>query len=143
MFLKPIHLVQGALTTPADLVRNWVHRLRKYALKLGLSQPDKYLSSLNVGGNTASWKVAADGHKVVCGYCRHAVASIQLAAGWTAETCSAQGLNDVLNSKHAAQWVQNLHTLYKEAGATSPTSDLSDSAGDLQSTEQSPYTSGV
>lgn len=147
MFLKPIHLFQGAVTTPADLVRNWLHRLRKYALKLGLSQPDKYLSSLNVSGKTANWKVAADGHKVTCSYCRHAVAHVEFSDGWTLETCSAQGLSDMLNSKHAAQWVEKLHILYGETVdqtvSSSQKPELPTNTGDLQRTEQSPYTSGV
>ncbi|MBA3857600.1 MAG: hypothetical protein C0507_11890 [Cyanobacteria bacterium PR.3.49] len=148
MFLKPIHLFQGAVTTPGDLVRNWSHRLRKYALKLGLWQPEKYLSSLVLAGNTATWKVAADGHQVVCQYCGHAVASVTFADGWTMETCSAQGLDKLLNSKHTAQWVSKLHTLHGQiqTGAHSPAPqnpESSGNTGDLQRTEQSPYTSGV
>lgn len=149
MFLKPIHLFQGAVTTPGDLARNWTHRLRKYALKLGLWQPEKYLSSLVTAGNTATWKVAADGHKVVCRYCGHAVALVTFADGWTMETCSAQGLNNLLNSTHAAKWAAKLHTLHNQTAQTGapatapPKPESSSNTGDLQRTEQSPYTSGV
>ncbi len=52
------------------------------ALKLGMSQPDKYLPALNIGGKTAEWATAADGHKIVCMYCKHAIARLTFADGW-------------------------------------------------------------
>jgi len=146
MFLKPQHLLQGAVTKPADLCRNWLHRLRKYALKLGLCSSDKYLSKLNFGGNSATWAVAEDGHQIVCMYCKHAIARIKLSDGWTVETCSAQGLNDVLNTKHAEQWAQNLQTMYILQATQSNHSqriEITSDTEDLPITQQSPYTSDV
>ncbi|MCC7528113.1 MAG: hypothetical protein IT342_06305 [Candidatus Melainabacteria bacterium] len=113
MFLKPSQVFQGAIAKPADVARNCLHMLRMLALKLAMSKPDKYLPSLNVGGVEAQWATAADGRKITCMYCQHAIARLTFADGWVAETCSAQGLSDMLNAKHTAQWVEKLHTLYE------------------------------
>ncbi len=131
MFIKPSQVFQGAVAKPADVARNCVHMWRMLALKLGMSQPDKYLPSLNIGGKTAEWATAADGHKIVCMYCNHAIARLTFADGWSAETCSAQGLNEILNSKHTAQWVEKLHTLYE----TSEEPEIKANAGNLQRTQ--------
>ena len=131
MFLKPSQVFQGAVAKPADVARNCLHMLRMWALKLGLSKPDKYLSALNIATKTAEWAVAADGHKIVCMYCKHAIAQVTFEGGWTAETCSAYGLNAMLNSKHTAQWVEKLHTLYE----TCEGSEIKANAGDLQRTQ--------
>lgn len=131
MFIKPSQVFQGAVAKPSDVARNCVHMWRMFSLKLGMSKPDKYLPSLNIGGKTAEWATAADGHKIVCMYCKHAIARLTFADGWSAETCSAQGLNDILNSKHTAQWVEKLHTLYE----TREEPDIKANAGDLQRTQ--------
>lgn len=127
MFLKPTHLFQGLVATPADVAKNWQHRARKYALILGLSKPDKYLSSMNIGANQAVWAVAASGHKITCKYCKHAIARVTIDNGWTVETCSAQQFNDLFNSKHTEQWVQNLNSVYE--------TDIKTNSGDLQRTQ--------
>jgi hypothetical protein len=131
MFFKPSQVFQGAVAKPADVARNCLHMLRMLALKLALSKPDQYLPSLNVGGVKAQWATADDGHRITCMYCQHAIARITFADGWTAETCSAQGLSDMLNAKHTAQWVEKLHTLYEIREEP----DIKTNTGDLQRTQ--------
>ncbi len=131
MFIKPSQVFQGAVAKPADVARNCMHMWRMFALKLGMSQPDKYLTSLSISGKTAEWATAADGHRIVCMYCKHAIARLTFSDGWSAETCSAQGLDDILNSKHTAQWVEKLHTLYE----TREEPEIKANEGDLQRTQ--------
>ena len=131
MFLKPSQVFQGAVAKPADVARNCLHMLRMLATKLGMSKPDQYLASLNISGEKAQWAVAEDGHKIVCLYCKHAIARITFQDGWTAETCSAQGLAGMLNSKHTSEWVEKLHTLYE----TGEESEIEANTGDLQRTQ--------
>ncbi len=131
MFLKPSQVFQGAVAKPSDIARNCVHMMRMFALKLGMSKPDKYLPNLKIGATKCEWAKAADGHPIVCMYCKHAIARVTFADGWSAETCSAQGLDKMLSSKHTAQWVEKLHALYE----TCDEPEIKANAGNLQRTQ--------
>lgn len=131
MFLKPSHLIQGLVARPADVGRNCQHMIRMLGLKLGMSKPDKFLSNLQIGDAKAVWATAEDGHQITCAYCKHAIARITSNNGWTAETCSAYGLDKQLSSEHTAKWVEKLHTMYE----TDEKPELKTNSGDLQRTQ--------
>lgn len=139
MFLKPSHLLQGLVAKPGDVGRNIRHMLRMIALKSGKSKPDKYLPLLKVGGATAQWATAADGHKICCMYCGHAIARLTLSSGWQMETCSAYGLNKELSSSHTAQWSEKLKNMYECQSSPEPDSgekpEIKANTGDLQRTQ--------
>lgn len=125
MFLKPSHFLQGMVAKPADVIRNCRHMIRMLKLSAGLSKPDKYLAGLQIGPARAVWAEAKDGHPLTCMYCKHAIARFTFSTGWTAETCSAYGLDRELTSQHAIEWVEKLQHLYENTANT----------GDLQRTQ--------
>lgn len=131
MFLKPSHFFQGLVAKPADVLRNCRHALRMLGLKLGLSKPDKYLSKLRIADSQPIWATAMDGHQLTCVYCKHAIARFTFANGWTAETCSAYGLNKQLADQHTTQWVEKLQELYE----ASDKPEFKTNTGDLQRTQ--------
>jgi len=131
MFLKPSHFFQGLVAKPADVIRNCRHSLRMLSLKLGLSKPDKYLAKLQIADARAIWATAVDGEPLTCVYCKHAIARFTFTGGWTAETCSAYGLDKQLASQHTTQWVEKLQNLYE----TNDTPEFKTNTGDLQRTQ--------
>lgn len=131
MFLKPSHFFQGLVAQPADVARNCGHMLRMFGLKLGMSKPDTYLSRMQIGDAKAVWATSQNGSQISCMYCKHAIARITFSDGWTAETCSAYGLDKMLSSQHTSQWVEKLHTLYE----TSEKPEIKTNTGDLQRTQ--------
>ena len=143
MFLKPSHLLKGLVARPGDVARNFRHMLRMLALKAGTSKPDRYLSSLKVGGAGAEWATTDKGEKICCMYCGHAIARLSLSSGWQMETCSAYGLDKELNSSHTAQWAEQLRTMYEtsQKPETSPKPETGEkpeikaNSGDLQRTQ--------
>ncbi|GEM_PF-3475783 len=101
-------------------------------LRLGLArrllrQPgDRFLKHLGrPGGQPLCVPSNPDGSPLVCPICGFAVARLELAGGWTLETCSATGLRPVLRACNLGDWVGRLPAGQEAAGPSeTPAADL-------------------